>query len=67
MKTLNPIQILDLQDLAKIEAGKLDKRIANALDNTAVSLLTADLRRMENAIEILDEMFNIALKEEDFV
>ena len=26
---LNPIQILDLQDLAKIEAGKLDKRIAN--------------------------------------
>ncbi len=65
MKTLNPIQILDLQDLAKIEAGKIDKRLANALDNTAKGILSADLKRMESAIAILDEMFNVALEQEN--
>jgi hypothetical protein len=61
---LNPIQILDLQDLAQIEAGKIDKRLANALDGTAQYLLKVDLKRMESAIAILDHMFNVALEEE---
>ena len=65
MKSLNPVQILDLQDLAKIEAGKLDKRLASAKDLTAKRILLSDLKRMESAIEILDEMFNVALKQED--
>lgn len=64
MKKLNAIQILDLQDLAKIEAGKIDKRLAGALDGTGKYLLNVDLKRMESAIEILDEMFNQALKDE---
>lgn len=64
VKKLNAIQILDLQDLAKIEAGKIDKRLAGALDGTGKYLLNVDLKRMESAIEILDEMFNQALKDE---
>ena len=67
MKTLNPIQILDLQDLAKIEAGKLFKQLENAKDLTARSMFASDLKRMESAIKILDDMFEVALKEEDLV
>lgn len=64
MKTLNAIQILDLQDLAKIEAGKIYKRMQGALDGTGAYLLGVDLKRMESAIEILDDMFNVALEAE---
>jgi predicted RNase H-like nuclease len=64
VKKLNAIQILDLQDLAKIEAGKIEKRMQGALDGTGAYILSVDLKRIENAIEILDSMFEVALREE---
>jgi hypothetical protein len=65
MKKLNPIQILDLQDLAKAEVTKMVNGMAKNKDWRAKEITMREIKRFESAIRILDEMFNIALAEED--
>ena len=64
MKTLNPIQILELQDLAKLEISRLYK----TLDKRNYKPLTfSKIANLEKAVVALDAMFEVALKEEDLV
>jgi len=65
MKKLNPIQILDLQDLAKAEVTKLVNGIAKQKDWRAKEVTMREITSFEKSIRILDDMFNIALAEED--
>jgi hypothetical protein len=65
MKKLNPIQILDLQDLAKSEVSKLINGLEKQKDWRGKEITLREIKRFESAIRILDEMFNVALVEED--
>jgi hypothetical protein len=65
MKKLNPIQILDLQDLAKSEVTKLINRLEKQKDWRGKEITLREITRFESAIRILEEMFNVALVEED--
>jgi radical SAM superfamily enzyme len=64
MKSLNPIQILELQDLAKAELEKLHK----SLDKRKYTALTfSKISNLQKAVITLDQMFDIAVKEEDLI
>jgi hypothetical protein len=65
MKKLNPIQILDLQDLAKSEVSKLINSMEKQKDWRGKEITLREIKRFESAIRILEEMFNVALVEED--
>lgn len=65
MKKLNPIQILDLQDLAKSEVSKLINGLEKQKDWRGKEVTLREIKRFESSIAILDQMFNIALEEED--
>jgi len=65
MKKLNPIQILDLQDLAKSEVSKLINSMEKQKDWRGKEITMREIKRFESSIRILDEMFNVALVEED--
>jgi hypothetical protein len=65
MKKLNPIQILDLQDLAKSEVSKLINSMEKQKDWRGKEITMREIKRFESSIRILDEMFNVALIEED--
>lgn len=65
MKKLNPIQILDLQDLAKSEVSKLINSMEKMKDWRGKEITLREIKRFENSIRILEEMFNVALVEED--
>ena len=65
MKKLNPIQILDLQDLAKSEVSKLINSMEKQKDWRGKEITMREIKRFEASIRILDEMFNVALVEED--
>lgn len=61
---LNPIQILELQDLAKLEIQRLYK----SLDKRNYKPLTfSKIANLEKAVKSLDEMFTESVKEEDLV
>lgn len=62
---LNPIQILDLQDLAKAEIQKLYKNLEKQKDWRSKEITIREIARFEKSVKSLDEMFNIALAEED--
>ena len=65
MKNLNPIQILDLQDMAKTEVSKLVNDMGKMKDWRAKEITLRKIKQLESSIRILDDMFNIALEEED--
>ena len=65
MKNLNPIQILELQDLAKAEVTKLVNGMAKMKDWRAKEITMRKIKQFESSIRILDEIFNVALAEED--
>jgi hypothetical protein len=67
MKTLNPIQILDLQDLAKAEISKMIDSLGKMKDWRAKEIKLREITRYENTVRILDDMFNVALMEEDLI
>ena len=61
---LNPFQILELQDLAKLEIQRLYK----SLDKRNYKPLTfSKIANLEKAVKSLDEMFTESVKEEDLV
>ena len=65
MKKLNPIQILDLQDLAKAEINKLINSMEKQKDWRGKEITLREIKRFESSARILEEMFNVALVEED--
>lgn len=65
MKLLNPIQILDLQDLAKAEISKLHNTLEKSKCWRSKEITIREINRFQKTINTLDEMFNIALAEED--
>lgn len=67
MKTLNPIQILDLQDLAQAEIKKMIDSMEKMKDWRAKEIKLREITKFENTVRILDEMFNVALMEEDLI
>lgn len=63
---LNPIQILDLQDLAKQETKDLYDKLSNAKCLMSKQIYLSEIKRMESSVAILDEMFTAACEEENF-
>lgn len=64
MTKLNPIQIWELQDLALAEINRLYK----SLDKPSYRTITfSKIKNLEKAVKTLDEMAQIAIREEDEV
>lgn len=61
MKKLNPIQIWELQDLALAEVNRLYK----TLNGKYPTLTLSKIKNLQDAIQTLDQMADIAIKEED--
>lgn len=63
---LNPIQILDLQDLAKQETNNLYDKLSKAKCLMSKQIYLSEIKRMESSVAILDAMFSDACEEENF-
>lgn len=64
MRKLNPIQILDLQELARLQVTKLLDTMEKQKDWRAKEVALRAMKSYESSIVTLEEMFKTACREE---
>jgi predicted transcriptional regulator len=64
MNTLNPIQILDMQELIVQNLEALYKKLSSSSYRGAKQLVIADIKRFEDAQKKLEIMYIDAIKQE---